>query len=128
MYKILIDSRWYVLQNKSDDLKEVPDTLEDLKFVLKTITDIKDMSLDVEMRIRDIRERYRVLDMYRIPVSVYNIIWDICEQFFILNFYGIPVFTPRPGHTEYHHKNVTNCLPAWHAGIRVGVWQCNPTV
>ena len=30
-------------------------------------------------------------------------------------------FTPRPGHTEDHHKKCTNsyCLPAWHA-IRWG--------
>ena len=25
------------------------------------------------------------------------------------------------GHTKDHHKNDTNCLPAWHTGIRVGV-------
>ena len=37
-------------------------------------------------------------------------------------------FAPRPGHTKDHHKNGTNCLPAWHAGTRVGVWQCSPTV
>ena len=24
-------------------------------------------------------------------------------------------FASRPGHTEDHHKNGTNCLPAWHA-------------
>ena len=24
-------------------------------------------------------------------------------------------FTFRPGHTKDHHKNGTNCLPAWHA-------------
>ena len=24
-------------------------------------------------------------------------------------------FTSRPGHTKDHHKNGTNCLPAWHA-------------
>ena len=26
-----------------------------------------------------------------------------------------------PGHTKDHHKIGTNCIPAWHAGIRVGV-------
>ena len=35
-------------------------------------------------------------------------------------------FVPWLGHTEDHHKNGTNCLPAWHAGFREGVWQCNP--
>ena len=24
-------------------------------------------------------------------------------------------FASRPGHTKDHHKNGTNCLPAWHA-------------
>ena len=33
-------------------------------------------------------------------------------------------FVPRSGHTEDHHKNDTNCLPAWHAGV----WQCSPAV
>ena len=34
-------------------------------------------------------------------------------------------FASRPGHTKDHHKNGTNCLPAC---VRVGVWQCSPTV
>ena len=39
-------------------------------------------------------------------------------------------FVSQPGHTKDHDRNSTNCLevPAWHAGIRVAVWQCNPTV
>ena len=24
-------------------------------------------------------------------------------------------FASWPGHTKYHHKNVTDCLPVWHA-------------
>ena len=24
-------------------------------------------------------------------------------------------FASQPGHTKDHHKNGTNCLPAWHA-------------
>ena len=39
------------------DLARTPDTLEDLKFVLKTISNIQDMTLDVEMQTRDIKER-----------------------------------------------------------------------
>ena len=46
-----------------------PDSLEDLKFVLKTISDIKDMSLDVENKIRDLTERFRVMVMYDLMVS-----------------------------------------------------------
>ena len=37
-------------------------------------------------------------------------------------------FASRPGHTKDHHKNGTNCHPAWHACVRVGVLQCSPTV
>ena len=45
-----------------------PDSLEDLKFVLKTISDIKDMSLDVENKILDLTERFRVMVMYDLMV------------------------------------------------------------
>ena len=37
-------------------------------------------------------------------------------------------FVPETGHTKHYHKNGTNCLPAWHAVVRVGVWQCTPIV
>ena len=59
-----------LLQNKSDDLEQTPSTLEDLKFVLTTISDIKAMSLEVEDKIRDIQERYRTLSMYDIEVNI----------------------------------------------------------
>nr|XP_054773560.1 dynein axonemal heavy chain 10-like [Lytechinus pictus] len=57
------------LTGLASDLKRAPDTLEDLKFVLRVISDIRDMSLTVEMRIADILERYRTLSMYNLPVS-----------------------------------------------------------
>ncbi|XP_077995609.1 dynein axonemal heavy chain 10-like isoform X2 [Glandiceps talaboti] len=57
------------LEQLSEDLKKSPDTLEDLKFVLRVIADIKDMSLNVEMRFVDILERYRTLAMYDIEVT-----------------------------------------------------------
>ncbi|XP_047187874.1 dynein axonemal heavy chain 10-like [Scophthalmus maximus] len=50
-------------------LKQSPDTLEDLKSVLGTISDIKCMSADVEIRFIDIRERYRTLAMYKVEVG-----------------------------------------------------------
>ncbi|TUV82046.1 Dynein heavy chain 10, axonemal [Bagarius yarrelli] len=56
-------------QQLSDNLKTPPDTLEDLKFVLGTISSIRSMSLRVEMRYRDVQERYRTLAMYDMPVS-----------------------------------------------------------
>ena len=33
---------------------------------------------------------------------------------------------PRSRDTNDCHINCTNCLPAWHACVMVGVWQCNP--
>ena len=32
------------------------------------------------------------------------------------------------GHTKNHQKNGTNSLPAEQACIKVGVWQCSPTM
>lgn len=49
-------------------LKQSPDTFEDLKSVLDTIVDIKDMSVDVELRFTDIQERYRTLTIYKLEV------------------------------------------------------------
>ncbi|XP_067660223.1 dynein axonemal heavy chain 10-like [Haliotis asinina] len=57
------------LETKSEDLERTPTSLEDLKYVLSTINDIRTMSLDVETKIRDIQERYRTLSIYDIQVS-----------------------------------------------------------
>ncbi|XP_029909103.1 dynein heavy chain 10, axonemal [Myripristis murdjan] len=57
------------LKQLSENLKQSPNTLEDLKFVLGTISDIRGMSLTVEMRFTDIQERYRTLAMYKIEVG-----------------------------------------------------------
>jgi len=56
------------LQGLTEDLKRPPDTLEDLKFVLRVIADIRDKSLEVELRYTDLQERYRTLLMYDIEV------------------------------------------------------------
>ncbi|XP_006865538.1 PREDICTED: dynein heavy chain 10, axonemal [Chrysochloris asiatica] len=48
------------------NLKKNPNTLEDLKFVLATIAEIRSKSLVMELRYRDIKERYRTLAMYNI--------------------------------------------------------------
>ena len=31
-------------------------------------------------------------------------------------------FMARLGHTKDYHKNSTNCLPTWHAGVEIRVW------
>ena len=37
-------------------------------------------------------------------------------------------FASRPGHTKDHHKIVQTASLHRHACVRVGVWQCSPTV
>ena len=58
------------IQDKSNDLETSPDSLEDLKYVLRTITDIKDMSLNVENCMLTIAEKYRILETYHIAVRI----------------------------------------------------------
>ena len=43
------------LAQLSQDLERPPDTLEQLKFVLQKIADIRDISVEVEMQYRDIQ-------------------------------------------------------------------------
>jgi dynein heavy chain, axonemal len=50
-------------------LKHETDTLEDLKFVLRTIANIQQSSDLIEEDIVDIKERYRTLEMYKIEIS-----------------------------------------------------------
>uniref|UniRef100_A0A8C9TU55 Dynein axonemal heavy chain 10 n=1 Tax=Scleropages formosus TaxID=113540 RepID=A0A8C9TU55_SCLFO len=57
------------LKQLSEQLKRSPDTLENLKFVLSTISNIRDMSLSVETRFTDIQEKYRTLGMYSVVVT-----------------------------------------------------------
>ena len=71
MYNIYILSTFLYytfIQRSSASLKRSPTTLEDLKFVLSAIANIRAISLDVELRYRDIRERYRTLVMYDVKV------------------------------------------------------------
>nr|XP_026696380.1 dynein heavy chain 10, axonemal isoform X1 [Ciona intestinalis]XP_026696381.1 dynein heavy chain 10, axonemal isoform X2 [Ciona intestinalis] len=58
-----------MLNQMAKDLQRSPDSLEDLKFVLGVISNTKAISLDVEMRISDIIERYRTIQMYKIEFS-----------------------------------------------------------
>ncbi|XP_067862341.1 dynein axonemal heavy chain 10 [Heptranchias perlo] len=63
----------YNLRNELEELAvslmKAPDSLEDLKFVLSTIAKIRAMSLVVELRLKDIQERYRTLAMYNINTT-----------------------------------------------------------
>ncbi|XP_074916070.1 dynein axonemal heavy chain 10 [Chelonoidis abingdonii] len=57
------------IERLSQNLRKTPDSLEDLKFVLGTIAEIKDMTLQVELKYLDIQERYRTLAVYNIPTT-----------------------------------------------------------
>nr|WAW84832.1 axonemal dynein heavy chain 10 [Halisarca dujardinii] len=70
-----------------EDLQTETETLENLKFVLGVISKVREISLDVELRYRDIQERYRTLAMYRIEVAeeevaLGNSIEEIWKTFF----------------------------------------------
>ncbi|XP_021567645.1 dynein heavy chain 10, axonemal [Carlito syrichta] len=54
------------IEHLAKNLKKSPSTLEDLKFVLATIAEIKSKSLVMELRYRDVQERYRTMEMYNI--------------------------------------------------------------
>lgn len=59
---------FFIKQELSKKLKQSPDSFDDLKSVLSTISEIRAMSLDVEMRFNEIKERYRTLAMYKVEV------------------------------------------------------------
>lgn len=54
------------------NLRKSPSTLEDLKFVLATIAEIRTKSLVMELRYQDVQERYRTLGLYHIIVSQFH--------------------------------------------------------
>lgn len=60
---------FFSCQRLAQNLRTPPNTMEDLKFVLGTIAEIREVSLSVELKYLDIQERYRTLTMYNIPVS-----------------------------------------------------------
>ena len=56
-------------QNKWTDLEREPKSLDDLKSILTSITEVREMSLTTEQQIRDVREYYDTLRSYHIIVS-----------------------------------------------------------
>ncbi|XP_013358995.1 PREDICTED: dynein heavy chain 10, axonemal isoform X2 [Chinchilla lanigera] len=71
--KLLNDSareELYSLQEEIEhlnrNLKKSPNTLEDLKFVLSTIAEIRSKSLVMELRYKDVQERYRTMGIYHV--------------------------------------------------------------
>lgn len=53
-----------------DDLQENPDSLDKLKFILSIISKILAVSMDMELRMQDVRERYRTLELYNCQYDV----------------------------------------------------------
>jgi len=60
---------FFSIQSKAENLDDKPNNLDELKLVLRTISNIRDASLDIEISIRDVMERYRLLAMYNLLVS-----------------------------------------------------------
>ena len=56
-------------QEYENNLKRTTDTLEDLKFVLRTIAEIQSQSDIIEAKTNDIRDRYNLLESYHQKVS-----------------------------------------------------------
>ncbi|XP_075852592.1 dynein axonemal heavy chain 10 [Microcebus murinus] len=54
------------IEHLSKNLKKSPSTLEDLKFVLATIAEIRSKSLVMELRYKDVQERYRTMAIYNL--------------------------------------------------------------
>ncbi|KAF8569239.1 hypothetical protein P879_02503 [Paragonimus westermani] len=52
-----------------EDLDDDPTNLDELKAVLQTIHDIRSSSLDVEFRLKDVQERYRLLQLHHYPLT-----------------------------------------------------------
>ncbi|ELK26420.1 Dynein heavy chain 10, axonemal [Myotis davidii] len=57
------------MESLAKNLKKSPGTLEDLKFVLATIAEVRSKSLIMELRYRDVQERYRTMTMYNLHPS-----------------------------------------------------------
>lgn len=57
-----------LLQKSSATLKLEPTTFEELKTVLTAISDIRNVAVEIEMKLFDIQERYRTLAMYKVKV------------------------------------------------------------
>jgi len=67
--RLMILYVFLIAQSKAENLDDKPNNLDELKLVLRTISNIRDVSLDIETGIRDVIERYRLLDMYNLLVS-----------------------------------------------------------
>ncbi|XP_037090995.1 dynein heavy chain 10, axonemal-like [Pollicipes pollicipes] len=63
-----LDDLCELFEDKHYDLSRRPATQDDIKFLLATISDVQEMSLDVELKMVEIREQYRMLSVHGIEV------------------------------------------------------------
>lgn len=59
-----IERKSISFQEYENNLKRSTDTLEDLKFVLRTIAEIQGQSDIIEAKIQDIKDKYNLLESY----------------------------------------------------------------
>lgn len=58
----------FSIQEYEKNLKQTTDTLEDLKFVLRTIAEIQNQSDVIEAKINDVQDKYNLLECYNYKV------------------------------------------------------------
>ena len=117
----------FLLTMASDSIEGIYDTLKQCALISKSAGGI---GLNVHC--------IRSMGSYIAGVSLRIIIFQLLKQVrlrrvglvaSVYSFHAVGRrFASRSGHTKDHHKNDANCLSAWHACVREGVWQCSPTV
>ncbi|CAH8558888.1 unnamed protein product [Heterobilharzia americana] len=56
-------------KHRLEDLEDVPTTMTELKDVLRTIYEVRSSSLEIEEKLVDVEERYRLLNYHSLPVT-----------------------------------------------------------
>ncbi len=59
---------WEIL-DYTNALEDDPSSIDLLKKILNVITEIRDKSMEMEFRIADVQEQYRILEMYGFPIA-----------------------------------------------------------
>lgn len=101
------------MERRSEDLNTKPKDIDELKYMLKAIADIKDIAVDVEQTIRDVTECYYTMNIYHIAVSdeendvvaVMPVLWnDLQEKARTVNF---RLMSSKKKFTEVTRKAIT---------------------
>jgi hypothetical protein len=57
------------IETYKEMLKNDPNNIEDLKHMLHNIADIKNKTMNMEFRLADLTEKFRILEMYDLEVE-----------------------------------------------------------